>query len=103
MDTKLTMKTPDDDINIDSQLLFQRLVIPGTQAEKLPDAMHYELCALFESRRALLMANKPVLETETWDLSLPDTNGPNGDVRYVLDGGALAEHISWQSGCTMQS
>ena len=92
------MKTADGDINIDPQLLFQRLVIPGTHAKKLPDPMRYELCALFESRHALFVANKPVLETATWDLLLPDTNGPNGDVRYVLDGGALLQHISWQLG-----
>ena len=43
MDSKFTMKTANGDIKIDLQLLFQRLVIAGTQAEKLPDAMCYEL------------------------------------------------------------
>lgn len=39
MDTKFTMKTANGDINIDPQLLFQRLVIAGTNAGKLADAM----------------------------------------------------------------
>ena len=102
MDTKFTMKTADGDINIDPQLLFQRLVIAGTHVGKLPDVMRYELCAyppaLFESRHVLLAANKPVLATAIWDLIPPDTNGPNGDVRYVLDGGALLQRIPWQLG-----
>ena len=68
MDTNFTMKTADGEINIDPQLLCQRLVIAGTRAEKLPDAVRYELCALFESRHVLLVANKPVLATATWDL-----------------------------------
>lgn len=104
MDTKFTMKTADGDINIDPQLLFQRLVIAGTHAGKLSDAMRYELCAyppaLFESRHALLAANKPVLASAIWNLSPPDTNGPSGDVRYVLDGGALLQRIPWQLGET---
>ena len=45
MDTKFTMKTADGDINIDPQLLFQRLVIAGTYVGKLPDVMRYDLCA----------------------------------------------------------
>ena len=64
--------------------------------------MRYELCAylpaLIESRHALLVANTPVLATAIWDLSLPYTSGANGDVRYVLDGGALLQHIPWQLG-----
>jgi len=60
-------------------------VIAGTHAEILPDAMRYQLCALFESRHALCLANMSVLATAIWGLSLPDTNGPKGDVRYVLD------------------
>ena len=40
------------------QLLFERLMIEGTNAKKLPDGMGYELYAytpaLFESRHALL-------------------------------------------------
>ena len=100
MDTKFTMKTADDDINTDPQFLFQRLAIAGTHTEILSDAMRYELCAylpaLIESRHALLVANTPVLATAIWDLSLPYTSGANGDVRYVLDGGALLQRIPWQ-------
>jgi len=94
MDTKFTMKTTDGDINIDLYLLCQRIVIAGTHTEKLPDALRCELCALFEYIYALLVANKPVLPTAIWDLSLPNTNGPTGDARYVLDGGVLL-HMPW--------
>ncbi|KAL5016490.1 hypothetical protein ScPMuIL_006079, partial [Solemya velum] len=90
MDTKYTMKTSNGDINNDPQLLFQRLVIAGNHAGKLPDAMHYEP-ALFESRHVLLAANKPVLANAIWNLAPSDPTGPTGDVRYVLDGGALLQ------------
>jgi len=59
MDTKFTMKTAYGDINIDRQLLFQRLLLAGTNAEKLTDAMRYELCAY----APVLVINKPVLAT----------------------------------------
>ena len=74
-------------------------MIAGPNADILPGAICYELCAyppsLFESRHAILVAIKPVLETATRDLSLPDHNGPNGDVRYVLDGGTLNCYVTY--------
>ncbi|KAL5006048.1 hypothetical protein ScPMuIL_017206 [Solemya velum] len=82
----------------------ERLVIAGNHAGKLPDAMHYELCAyppaLLESRHALLAANKPVLANAIWNLAPLDPTDPTGDVRYVLDGGALLQRIPWQLGET---
>ena len=106
--TKFTTKTADGDINIDPQLLFQRLVIAGTHAGKSSDVMRYELCAymptLFESRHALVVANKPAFATAIWDLSPPNTSMPNGDVQYVHVVAPCSKGYrnNWEK-CTMQS
>lgn len=101
MESKSAMKTPDGDINIDPQLLFQRLVIAGTEAGDLSNALQYELCAyppaLFESKYALLSANKPALASAIKALAPPDTAQPS-DIQYVLDGGAILQRIPWQLG-----
>ena len=39
MDSESAIKTPDGDINIDPQLLFQRLVIAGTEVGDLSKAL----------------------------------------------------------------
>jgi 5'-3' exonuclease len=101
MDSESAMKTPDGDINIDPQLLFQRLVIAGTEVGDLSKALLCELCAyppsLFESKYALLSANKPALASAIKSLAPADTAQPS-DIQYVLDGGALLQRIPWQSG-----
>jgi hypothetical protein len=37
----------------------------------------------------MLSANNQVLASAIWNLSPSDVDGPDGDIRYVLDGGAL--------------
>lgn len=64
MDSKSTVKLNNEEVvDIDPQLLFQRLLIAGTQADKLAEAFKYELCgylpALFETKTVLFPANKP--------------------------------------------
>lgn len=103
MDSKSTLKLNDEEtVKIDPQLLFQRLVIAGTQAEQLPEALEYELCgyppALFETRNVLLPANKPQLAKPIWDVATA-VDGPK-DCVFVLDGGALLQRIPWDTGKT---
>ena len=107
-ESKSTIKIDGEKVNIDPQLLFQRLVIAGTQATNLLDAFQYELCsyppALFETKHVLLKANKPALAKAIWDL-IPQGDRPDkpSNCQYVLDGGALLHRIPWQIGDTYKS
>lgn len=106
MYSKSSLKLNDEEtVKIDPQLLFQRLVIAGTQAKQLPQALEYELCgyppALFETRNVLYLANKPQLAKPIWDVATA-VDGPK-DCVFVLDGGALLQRIPWDTGKTYNS
>jgi hypothetical protein len=109
MESKSKIKIDGDDVHIDPQLLFQRLVIIGTQKEKLIEAFRHELCgfppALFERRDVLLKANKPVLANTIWELApvISDKEQEQLDSshsKHVIDGGALLHKIPWENGQT---
>ena len=61
-DSHAAVKVGDDEVQIDPLLLFQRLIISGSQANDLANALTYELCnyppALFEAKDRLLKAVK---------------------------------------------
>ena len=86
-------------VQIDPQLLFQRLTIVARVTDNLKDVFKYELCsyppALFDSTQLLREPQKPVLANAIWALLTPDTTGITGEVRYVLHGGALLHRIPW--------
>ena len=67
----------------------------------------YELCtypaALFESSSLPLQPNKAVLADYLWKLTKEEQRNPNGDVQYVLDGGALLPRVQWPRGSTYES
>lgn len=92
MDSKSTVKLNNEVVHIDPQLLFQRLLIAATQKDMLAEAFKYELCwyppALFQTRTVFLPANKPQLAKAIWK-AVPHNDVPEGDMLYVLDGGAL--------------
>ena len=64
-------------VQIDLQLLFQRLTIATRATDNLKDVFQYELCsyppALFDSTLLLWEPQKPVLANANWDLLKPDT------------------------------
>jgi hypothetical protein len=107
-ESKSTIRINGEKVNIDPQLLFQRLVIAGTQAKNLLDAFQYELCsyppALFETKHVLLKANKPSLGQAIW-ATVPQGEQQSipSNCQYVLDGGALLHRIPWQIGETFKS
>ena len=81
-------------MQVDPQLLLQRLSIACNRSDDLKSLFRYELCsypvALFASSLTPRQPQKPVLAYATWaKLSSNATSGPEGDVQYVLDGGAL--------------
>ena len=65
MDSRAKVKIGEEEIHIDILLLFQRLIIVGTQKNILRDALSYELCAYapshFERQSVLLKAKNPAL------------------------------------------
>ena len=60
----------------------------------------YELCsyppALFEDWYAPRLANKVQLADALWNMMPSGMSLPQGDINYVLDGGALLHRIAWE-------
>ena len=91
---------------MDPLLLFQRLVttLGGTSDTDLETAFSYELCtfptSIIDNDGLLREANKPQLADAIWE----DIGGSMhhfqipGDVRYILDGGALLFKVFWKNG-----
>jgi hypothetical protein len=104
--SKTSLKIDDECVQIDPQLLFQRLSLIATNGSKGNPSSYfeYELCthppALFDNSSLPWEANKPALADALWkliqneDAVLPDS------VHYVLDGGALLHRVPWQRGET---
>ena len=92
---KNIVKIASENVQIDPQLLFQRLVIAGERTENLSELLKYELCsyapALFENPMSLHYANKAVLADALCEKvgDIASCELPRKDLQYVLDGGAL--------------
>ena len=102
-DLQAAVKVGDDEVQIDPLPLFQRLIISGSQANDLANALTYELCncppALFEAKDIRLNAVKSQLAAVIWS-GVPLEPPPRQHFEYVLDGGALLHRIPWQLGDT---
>ena len=111
---KLSVKIDGEDIQIDPQLLFQRLITVINQSpDELESAFKYELCsypsALFDSSLLLREADKPALADHDaiWKICETHASANNliiswNNIQYVLDGGALLQRIPWSRGSTYQ-
>ena len=105
MDTKSSIRIDGNTVQIDPQLLFQRLALAAKATYDLEAVFKYELCsyppAVFESPLLLRQAQKPVLADALWSLlQTPNIPAISGQVQYVLDGGALIQRIPWKKGAT---
>ena len=92
-------------LQVDPQLLFQRLIVACNRSHDLQGLLRYELrnysVALFDSFLTLRQPQKPVLADALWaKLSSNATSGPEGDAQHALDGGALLHRIPWPRGST---
>ena len=98
------VKVNNETIQIDPQLLFQRLIAAGTWNDQLEEIFQFELCsyppAIFEARYVMRPTNKPALADAIWALMPKDVVGPTGHIQYVLCGGSLVHRIPWQRGTT---
>ena len=105
MDMKSSIKIDGNTVQIDPQLLFQRLVLAAKATQDLEAVFKYELCsyplALFESPFLLHEAQKPLLTDAIWSLlQTPNISAVSGQVQYVLDEGVLLQRIPWKKGVT---
>ena len=89
----------DGNIQVDPQLLFQRLSVVAAcgRHENSQELFKFEMCgfppALFESTS---QANKPALANAIWEWTKElQTSQPSADVNYVIDGGSLLHHLPW--------
>ena len=98
------MRIDGDVIQIDPQLLFQRLTLAAKSQDNLEVIFKYELCsyppALFSGPQFLRDAQKPVLANAIWTLLPQSIPGLSSELQYVLDGGALLQRIPWTKGAT---
>ena len=101
------MKIKGEHVNIDPQLLFQRLLTVRGRCDDVTSLFQYELCtypaALFESSSLPLQPNKAVLADYFWKSMKEEQWKPRGDVQYVIDGGALLNLVPWPRGSTYES
>ncbi|WAR15643.1 LOW QUALITY PROTEIN: hypothetical protein MAR_005748 [Mya arenaria] len=71
-------------VQVDPQLLFQRLTVAAKASQDLASVFKYELCshppALFDTSLLLRQPQKPVLADTIWALLTPDLPGITGQV-----------------------
>ena len=102
MASNSSVKIADDQVQVDSQLLFQRLIIVCDNSQ-LDELFQYELCtyptALFDSPFMLRQPQKPALADALWTKLTPEAKTqPTENVQHVLDGGALVHPVPWPRG-----
>ena len=103
MASKSSLTIGNESVQVDPQLLFQRLILACNSAEELTSVFQYELAsyptALFESPLMMNPAQKPGPADAIWSTLSPDAKtGPTTQVHYVLDGGALLHRVPWPRG-----
>jgi len=111
LNSKISIKVDSEKIQVDPQLLFQRIITVSRGAlspEEVKDLFTYELCthpaALFDPDGMIRAANKPQLAEALWDyLDIKDTVIQKENVHYVLDGGSLLQRIQWPRGITYKA
>ena len=105
---KTAVRLNDGDVQVDPQLMFQRLSIVATTGgfESPQQFFEYEMCSfpasLFDASLLPLKANKPVLADAIWSMTKESqtANDPGGSAYFVIDGGALLHRVVWPRGLT---
>jgi len=105
--SKSAVRFSEGSIQVDPQLLFQRLTIiaTGGRYDNPETFFKFEMCsyppALFDCSLLPRQANKPALADAIWTITKNNqTGGPTGNVDFVLDGGALLHRVPWPRGIT---
>jgi hypothetical protein len=103
---KTSVHLKDGSIQIDTQLLFQRLSVLATsgQYDNPSSFFEYEMssypAALFDTSLLLRKADKPALADALWKMTEIVQTPCLREAHYVLDGGALIHRVIWPRGTT---
>ena len=91
--SRSTVKIKGEHVNIDPQLLFQRLLTVRERCDDVTPQFQYELCtypaALFESSSLPMYPKKAVFADYLWKSMKGEQRNPSGDVQSFFDGGVL--------------
>lgn len=110
--SKTSVKLKDDEVQIDPQLMFQRLSIVATAGRYENPARFFEYemssypTSLFDNSLLPRKANKPVLAEAIWSMVNDSQAGANvagESAYYVLDGGALLHRVPWPRGVSYET
>ena len=107
--SKAAVTVDNEQVQVDPQLLFQRLSLLATNCAKDDPASYfeYELCthpaALFDNTSLPWQADKPALADALWKLVDNENEVLPDSVHYVLDGGALLQRLPWSKGETFDA
>ena len=109
MDRYIISEVIHKEIQVDPQLLFQRLITVRNYANEDVDVLFkLELCAvpasLFEPNGLPKKANKAILAEAIWKVINANVEYPRQlTVQYVLDGGSLLQRLPWKRGSKFSS
>lgn len=104
--SKTSISLKDGTIQIDPQLLFQRLSVLATsgQYDNPASFFEYEMssypAALFDTSLLPRKADKPALADALWKITQNVQTTCPKEAHYVLDGGALIHRVVWPRGST---
>lgn len=103
MATKTGVTIGQEMVQVDPQLLFQRLVqVAGNDTNRLEEMFYYELAnvpaSLFDSTGFPREANKHTLAGFLWSAVNETASLPRENVKYILDGGSLLHRLPWPRG-----
>ena len=92
-------------IQLDSQLLFQSIILACKDPRELEALFRYELCsyppALIDSSLMLNQPQKPALADAIWEnLQADAKTEPPREAQYVLAGETLLHRVPWPQTCT---
>ena len=94
LSTQSSVKIGGEAVQVDLQLLFQRLTESSKASRDMASVFKYELCshppALFDTSLLLRQPHTQLLTDATWALLTPDLPGITGQVQFVLDGHILS-------------
>ena len=99
---KSSVRIQSDTVQVDPQILFQRLIVACNRSDDFQGLVCYELCsypvALVDSSLMLRQPQKPVLADAIWAKLSSNATSGREVFQHVLDGGALLHRIPWHRG-----
>ncbi|XP_069112197.1 uncharacterized protein [Argopecten irradians] len=109
MDTTVGVKIDDDIVQVDPQLLFQRLIAAARMVTGLEvsSIFTYELSSvpssLFDASGLPREACKPPLGEAIWKMGICGVEELPSSPLFILDGGSLLQRIPWLKGDTFSA